>query len=656
MALVFPILTQFDDRAAKKADKTFGALGKKFAQLFSVATAVKFGKESVKAFMEAEKEAAQLRAQLEAINLGFAAPFLDEYIDNLELLTGIAGNRLNSAFISLSQATNDATTAQKLLNVALDISAATGKDLNTITNALQRGYKGELTALARLRIGYTTADLKARDFDDVLTELSDKFQGSSAKAADTLAGKMARLAGATDQAKEAFGAGFVKGLENSNVAVEDLQKQVIGLGDAFGYVAGEATGFYSTLVTDVTNALQESDSLFAKAVKSLVKNQAEASRLENERGRASLRARNNLLKAEKKITAERKKQIDQIAKDKANTEKLAKAKTVFDMEQIQIQAALQGKITAEEKLRLQLMQAIIDENAAKAAKLTADLAKAQADTKLLAESMSKFVASDPFAFWSTYFATQKKERDDLDKDLNAFDANDPFSFWGAYWAMQKKERDALDKDIKDIKGGDPFAEYPDLFKTQKDAAADLDKDIKDIKAGDPFPGWDDYIAARIAGVQALKAELASLSAAQALAQQAPEVIAEDATSATEELLQQAPEVIAEDATSATEEIVKVAEDATIAITDSIKEAETVITYATDLGLFPDFTLPGLEEINLSGLDILSSLQPFGGVNLSVNVEGSIISQEDFTAAILRELYKLQDQGVPLVTSSTAIGG
>lgn len=631
MALVFPILTQFDDRAAKKADKTFGLLGKKFAQLFSVATVVKFGKESVKAFMEAEKEAQQLRAQLEAINLGFASPFLNEYIDNLELLTGIAGGKLNSAFISLSQATGDATTAQKLLNVALDISAATGKDLNTVTNALQRGYKGELTALARLRIGYTTADLKARDFDDVLTELTDKFQGSSAKAADTLAGKMARLTAATDQAKEAFGAGFVKGLENSNVAVEDLQKQVIGLGDAFGYLAGEATGFYSTLLTDVTNALEESDSVFAKAVKSLVKNQAEASRLESERGRASLRARNVLLKAEKKITAERKNQIDQTAKDKANSEKLAKAKSMFDMEQIQIQAALQSKITEEEKLRLELMKAILDENGAKAAKLAEDLKKSQEDTKLLAESLSKFVASDPFAFWATYFAAQKKERDDLDTDLKEFDANDPFSFWGAYWAMQKKERDDLDKDIKDIKGDNPFTGYPDLFKAQQDATDALDKDLKDLKAGNPFSDWDGYVTAASGKLASLRAEAAAVGSLLNSTQSQIASIQNDAAAAS------AAAIAAAQAQAASQ------------VAASVSAGN--VDYSALGSAFP-----GLETLDLSGFDFFGQLGTLGGagLNVNVNVAGNVTTERDLLDSIYNAMLQLQKDGTPITLSPISI--
>jgi len=46
MALVFPILTQFDDRAAKKADKAFTKLGKKFATVFSVGAVVRSRKRS----------------------------------------------------------------------------------------------------------------------------------------------------------------------------------------------------------------------------------------------------------------------------------------------------------------------------------------------------------------------------------------------------------------------------------------------------------------------------------------------------------------------------------------------------------------------------------------------------------------------------------
>lgn len=413
MAIRFPIVTTFDDKAVSKADKAFSALGKKFAAIFSVGAVIKFGKDSVKAFQDAEKEANLLRAQLESINLGFASPFVNQYIDNLALLSGISGGVLTDAFNSLSQATEDVTTAQRLLNTALDVAAGTGKDLRTVTSALQRAYLGETTALAKLRIGYTTADLKARDFDEVLAELQDKFQGSSAKAADTLAGKMARLRESVEQAQEAFGEGLVKGLQDSQVEIEQLQKDVIGLGDALGYAAGQATGFFAKAFQDIVKDFEESDGAFQKFVRSLVKSTAEVTRLEEERGRAGLRARNRILKAEQSITKTKKEQDKLTDKEKKNALAIAKAKAVFDIEKIQIEAALQGKITEEERTRLLLMKAILAEDGATATALADKLKEIQKQTTDLATSLTNLKAGNPFEKWDGYFEAAKKNIKDL---------------------------------------------------------------------------------------------------------------------------------------------------------------------------------------------------------------------------------------------------
>jgi hypothetical protein len=413
MAIRFPIVTTFDDKAVGKADKAFSALGKKFAAIFSVGAVIKFGKDSVKAFQDAEKEANLLRAQLESINLGFASPFVNQYIDNLALLSGISGGVLTDAFNSLSQATEDVTTAQRLLNTALDVAAGTGKDLRTVTSALQRAYLGETTALAKLRIGYTTADLKARDFDEVLAELQDKFQGSSAKAADTLAGKMARLTESVEQAQEAFGEGLVKGLQDSQVEIDQLQKDVIGLGDALGYAAGQATGFFAKAFQDIVKDFEESDGAFQTFLRSLVKSTAEVTRLEEERGRAGLRARNRILKAEQSITKTKKEQDKLADKEKKNALAIAKAKAVFDIEKIQIEAALQGKITEEERIRLQLMKAILAEDGATATALADKLKEIQKQTTDLATSLTNLKAGNPFEKWDGYFEAAKNNIQDL---------------------------------------------------------------------------------------------------------------------------------------------------------------------------------------------------------------------------------------------------
>ena len=428
MAINFPIVTTFDDKATKKADKAFAALGKKFAAVFSVAAVVKFGKASVQAFSEASKEAQLLATQLNSVNLGFASPFINEFIDKLALATGVTGGDLTNAFVSLSQATGDVTTAQKLLQTALDVSLGTGKDLQTVANALQRAYKGEVTALARLKIGYTAAELKGKKFEDVLSELQKKFTGAAGKAVDTFAGKMARLSEGADQAKEAFGERLVGALEDSQVSVEDLQNAMIGLAETFGDLAAEIVKFSNKAIRAFDDLANSAPVKFIAKILELLgrfvlepivfgggfgepwatgdaRRQAEERRKEEKAAAARLRTQNALTRAEaksnaaklageKKITAEKKKQ---------NTESkiIDELNKRFEMDRIQIAAALGGQINDVERIRLELMRALLDEDVKRAIILEGQLIKAEAEAKELAmllDSLDEMVG-DPFADW-----------------------------------------------------------------------------------------------------------------------------------------------------------------------------------------------------------------------------------------------------------------
>ncbi len=426
MAINFPIVTTFDDKATKKADKAFGALGRKFAAVFSVAAVVKFGKASVKAFSDSQKEAALLATQLNSVNLGFSSPFINEFIDKLELASGVAGGDLTNAFVSLSQATGDATTAQKILTTALDVSLGTGKSLQTVSNALQRAYKGETTALARLRIGYTTAELKGKKFDEVLEDLQNRFDGAAGRATDTFAGKMARLSAAVEQAQEAFGEGLVSGIEQSDMSIEELQESIIGLGKALGDLTAGMIDFGKTTI-DVFGDIQKSSAvegvlnIFEALVRGggfivtgeLVPTMDQATaRLANqqarkseEQNRARLRAQNALTKAEKRTAIEKLNNEKKITaeKKKQNTESkiIDEINKRFEMDRIQIAAALGGQINDVERLRLELMRAILDEDVKRAIILEGQLIKAEAEAKELAmllDSLDEMVG-DPFADW-----------------------------------------------------------------------------------------------------------------------------------------------------------------------------------------------------------------------------------------------------------------
>jgi len=591
MAIRFPIVTTFDDKAVGKADKAFSALGKKFAAIFSVGAVIKFGKDSVKAFQDAEKEANLLRTQLESINLGFASPFVNQYIDNLALLSGVSGGVLTDAFNSLSQATEDVTTAQKLLNTALDISAGTSKDLKTVTSALQRAYLGETTALAKLRIGYTTADLKARDFDEVLAELQNKFQGSSAKAADTLAGKMARLTESVEQAKEAFGEGLVKGLQDSQVEIEQLQEDVIGLGDALGYAAGQATGFFAKAFQDIVKDFEESDGAFQQFVRSLVKSTAEVTRLEEERGRAGLRARNRILKAEQSITKTKKEQDKLADKEKKNALAIAKAKAVFDIEKIQIEAALQGKITEEERTRLMLMKAILAEDGATATALAEKLKEIQKQTTDLATSLTNLKAGNPFSEWDGYFAAAKKNITDLFNTL----------------AQQQSLLNELMSSIavsRASANANVLAAKTDKASTFKEAA----------EASSVF------------------AELSSVDAVNAVAQAAAAVAA--ATTPEEK-------AAAQEAVEAANAYV----DATSLLTESLAAADLAAALA-NLELANEYLNQSIEAATSQGI--------IPETTINVTVEGNVTSAEDLAEVITDIQYNYQRTGKNLLLSSRAI--
>jgi hypothetical protein len=188
---------------SKKAGVAFAA-----AAAAAGAYAVKLAVDGVKAAIE--DEAAQIRL---ATALKNATGATNEMIASVEkqilktsLATGVADDQLRPALQRLSLSTNDVTKAQDLLNLALDISQATGKGLDSVANALGKAYDGNTASLGKLGIGLSAAELKAMSFTDVQTKLSDLFGGAAAANSETFAGRMQRLKVTFDEAKESVGA------------------------------------------------------------------------------------------------------------------------------------------------------------------------------------------------------------------------------------------------------------------------------------------------------------------------------------------------------------------------------------------------------------------------------------------------------------------
>jgi hypothetical protein len=95
--------------------------------------------------------------------------------------------------------------AQRLLNLALDISSATGKPLEAVANALGKAYDGNLTSLSKLGLGLDQSILKSKDFDLVFQSLTGTFGGFAENEAQSTEKAFARIKIASDEVQEQIG-------------------------------------------------------------------------------------------------------------------------------------------------------------------------------------------------------------------------------------------------------------------------------------------------------------------------------------------------------------------------------------------------------------------------------------------------------------------
>jgi hypothetical protein len=215
-SIYYDIVTEFQNKGAKQAQQSLGileksaaSLGKKLAATFGAAALFKFGKDAVHMAAEENRQFAILSNTLNNLGLGFAAVSSRTFIENLALASGVANDVLTPAYQKLLIATGNVIQSQKDLQTAMDVSMATGKDLDAVTTAISKGYLGNTTALSRLGAGLDKTLLKTGNMDAIMKKLSATFAGSTATSVDTAAGSMARITEATRQATEAIGNGLI---------------------------------------------------------------------------------------------------------------------------------------------------------------------------------------------------------------------------------------------------------------------------------------------------------------------------------------------------------------------------------------------------------------------------------------------------------------
>jgi hypothetical protein len=188
--------------------------GKKAGAAFAVAGAAALAYagvllvDGVKSAIEDEAAQTKLATTLKNVTGATDAQIAatESYITQQGLSLGITDDELRPALERLTRATGDVGEAQKLASLAFDISAGTGKSLETVSNALGKAVEGNVGGLAKLGIGLDAADLKTMSLDEVTKLLGETFGGQATEKAETFAGKMDRLKLAFSEGKETVGA------------------------------------------------------------------------------------------------------------------------------------------------------------------------------------------------------------------------------------------------------------------------------------------------------------------------------------------------------------------------------------------------------------------------------------------------------------------
>jgi len=268
------------DKAVEDNSSRIGEFGKKAAAAFAVAAAAavaygtKLAIDGVKAAIEDEQAQLRLANALRTATGATDAQIkaTEDMILKTSLATGVADDQLRPAFQRLAVSTKDTAKAQELLSLALDISKGKGIELETVANALGRAQDGNTTALGRLGLGLSKAELATLSFTDVQQKLSDLYGGAAAANAETFQGKIDRLKVGFDEAKESLGVAllpqvekfisflndtgiptlnaFIAGLtgdEGLSASLNETQRGAESFGKAIGVVSGIISGFITFL-------------------------------------------------------------------------------------------------------------------------------------------------------------------------------------------------------------------------------------------------------------------------------------------------------------------------------------------------------------------------------------------------------------------------
>jgi hypothetical protein len=195
----------FGDRAA--------AFGKKAALAFAAAGAAftAFAISAVKAAAQDQAAQQKLADTIKATTNATASQIagIDRYITKTSIAAAVTDDQIRPALARLARSTGDVEESQDLLALALDLSAASGKSLETVTNALAKSHEGSNTALKKLGLGLDENYLKTASNEQIVKDLTKTYGNFSENQAKTAEARFRSMSIAINESKEAIGAALL---------------------------------------------------------------------------------------------------------------------------------------------------------------------------------------------------------------------------------------------------------------------------------------------------------------------------------------------------------------------------------------------------------------------------------------------------------------
>jgi hypothetical protein len=370
------------DKATKKLTGSVKSLGRVLGVSLSAAAFVAFGKSAVNSFTGAQKEAATLANTVKNLGLAFDQQNIDQYINKIGKLYGVTGGQATPAFQALLTVTGSTAKSIEIFNTALDVAAANSVDVTEAAQDLSQAYIGNTKALKKYDIGLTTAELAAMSFNELQTKLNNNFAGAATAAAATYTGQLAILSETANKAKEIIGESLVNaitsvggndGIANLGTDIENAAKSLANFIDSVVYLkeqiatipgAGIVKGDFGLVGNVLGRFSPQRAAELLKEIKGpqpfsqpmTLANQATGVADAAARKKAELEAikRNKELAKLAKAQAAAALATTKAKKEQAKLDKaiaagqlaLGKGADVFDMDKIQINAALIGQAEA----------------------------------------------------------------------------------------------------------------------------------------------------------------------------------------------------------------------------------------------------------------------------------------------------------------------